>query len=562
MSQKNSMNNMLQGKKLWLIGGVVCVLIVLGAVVLGGGSAPKRLQESMPLFEVKKGHLLISVICPGTIVSRDVRILQSELEGRATIISIVPDGSQVKKGDLLIELDASTLNDTRVDQEISVQKAEAAYIQARENLAVVENQAKADVDKAELDLTFAKQDLEKYRDGEFPNSLKDAEGQITIAKEELNRAQEKLKWSKVLFAEKYLSATELQADELAAHKAELEVQLAESNKDLLQNFTYKRQMAELESNVSQTDMALERTRRKSAADVVQAKAELAAKQSEFEQQKGKLAKIEEQIAKAKVYAPIDGRAIYATSAKRMRWDDQPLAAGQDVMERQELIYMPTANSVKAEVKLHEANLQKVTTGLPAKVTADALPGKVFWGTVATIAPLPDAQSMWMNQDLKVYPTEIYIDGDVSELMIGWSCRAEIIVAQYEETLYVPVQAVTKVEGKSCVYVAEGEKMAVREVATGLDNGTMVRIESGLKEGEQVVLTPPLERSKLVERPTAIPNGLGRNNGSPQGSVAPAMRQQPADSNSPRQGPGGDGTQQRRPRQRRPEGSQAPAVPQG
>ena len=98
----------------------------------------------------------------------------------------------VKKGDLLIELDSSDLLDRQIDQEIRVQNAEASFIRARENLAVAENQAKSDIDKAELTFEFAKQDLTKYNEGEYPNQLKESESRITLAQEKVQRAEEKL----------------------------------------------------------------------------------------------------------------------------------------------------------------------------------------------------------------------------------------------------------------------------------------------------------------------------------------------------------------------------------
>ena len=57
----------------------------------------------------------------------------------------------------------------------------------------------------------------------------------------------------------------------------------------------------------------------------------------------------------------------------------------------------------AEIKIHESNLKKLKTGMPVQITVDALPGTSFKGSVATIAPLPDAQSLWLNPD----PSEVY-----------------------------------------------------------------------------------------------------------------------------------------------------------
>jgi HlyD family secretion protein len=436
----------------------------------------------------------------------------------------VEEGTRVKKGDLLVELDSSALLDARVDQQIRVQNTEAAFVGARENLAVVENQAKSDVDKAELALDFAKQDLKKYVEGEYLNQRKEMESQITLAKEELQTAEEKLNWSQKLFEKVYISQTELQVDELSAHRKKLDVELAENNLRLLEDFTHPRNMAKLESDVNQAEMALERTSRKAKADVVQAEAELKAKESEFERQKDKLKKNEEQIAKTKIYAPADGLVIYATSAKTQgfRGSQEPLTEGSTVNEQQELIYLPTTSAVKAIVKVHETSLQKVKAGLPVEVTVDALPGRKFTGRVEKIAPLPDAQMMWMNPDLKVYNTEVYLEGEGDYLRTGMSCKAEIIIEKYEDVIQIPVQAVLRVGGKHTVYVQSSKGFEPREVEIGMDNNSRIRIIEGLQVGEVVMLTPPLA-SAAVEQQAADVN-VGKV---PSGGAGPAQKARPS-----------------------------------
>ncbi|UCB49940.1 MAG: efflux RND transporter periplasmic adaptor subunit, partial [Deltaproteobacteria bacterium] len=355
------------------------------------------------------------------------------------------------------------------------------------------NQAQADVDKAELAYDFAKEDLKKYGEGEYPNQLKEAESKLTLAKEEATRAQEKVEWSRKLFKEKYISETELEADELTLKRKELDVELAKNNLDLLKNYTHKRNLAQLESDVKQAKMALDRTIRKAKADVVQAKANLEAKKAEFERQKDKLEKIAIQIQKTKIYAPADGLVIHATSTSGggRRRGVEPLEEGQEVRERQELIHLPTTSSAMVEVGIHETNLDKVRIGLPVKVTVDALPEETFWGKVARIAPLPDARSAWLNPDLKIYNTDIYLENNSDVLRTGMSCKAEIIIEQHEEATYIPIQAVLRVGGKPTVYVLNHNNLDPRTVDIGLDNNRMVRIISGLEPGEVVSLTPPL-----------------------------------------------------------------------
>ena len=494
----NKSNMFLKNKKIWII-GLVATVVIIAILISIIGSGGDNTDNEQPYFEVAKGPLTINVIEAGTIQAREQIILKSEVEGRTTILSLVPEGTRVNQGDLLIELDASNLEDEKIDQEIRVQNAEAAYIRARENLEVVKNQAKSDVDKATLDYEFAVQDLEKYKEGEFPKNLDEAQSKISLASEEYQRALEKYKWSKVLYNEKYLSQTELQADQLSLNKAKLNYDLAVADLDLLKEYTYVRQIAQLTSDVTQTEMALERTNRKASADVIQAEADLRAKESEYNRQKSKLEKNEEQIAKTKIYAPTDGLVVYATSASfSWRGNVEPLDEGQEIRERQELIYLPTADYFLAEVKIHESSLKKINLGTPAKITVDALPGQVFTGKVAKIAPLPDPQSVFMNPDLKVYETKIHLDGNIKVLKTGMSCKVEIIITKYNDTMYVPVQAVLQVKGIPTVYVIKGNKVIPREVETGLDNNRMIRIISGLEVGEKVLLTPPLEDASIKD----------------------------------------------------------------
>ncbi len=475
--------------------------LLVTALVLGvaGGSIAlyRQRTRSNPnahaaVFHVERGPLTISVTESGTLQARDLEVIQNEVEGRRSIIFLVPEGARVQKGDLLVELDASSLVDGRLDQEIRVQNAEADFVNAEENLAVVKNQAKSDVNQAELALRFAHEDLRNYLDGEYPNQLKQAEAQITLAEEELTRARETLEWSRRLAEERFISQTEKQADELREKKRALDLELARNNLDLLTDFTYGRKLAQLESDVQEAEMALERVTRKARADTVQAEARLKAREAEFRRQRDRLAKIEEQIEKARIHAPIDGQVIYATSTRRRRWNQEPLSEGMEVRERQELIHLPATASAKAEISIHESNLEKIRTGMPAEITVDALPDRVYTGAVARIAPLPDAQSMWMNPDLKIYNTDIHIDNSDESLRPGMSCQARIIAAEYEQALYIPIQSVIRAGRQPTVFVLHNGVVESRNVQIGLDNNRMVHILGGLEEGEAVLLAPPLD----------------------------------------------------------------------
>lgn len=483
-------------------GAAGAVVVIVGTFALTRAVGSETSRGAQPTFHVRQGPLTISVVETGTIKSQEQISLKSEVEGQTTLIYLIPEGTPVKAGELLVELDASRLQDDLTQQQISVDNAEASSIRARENLAVVKNQAESDIAKAELDYLFAQEDVKQYVDGLYPKELMEAESNISLAEEELKRAAEKRNWSERLYAEKYISLTELESDRLSENRAKLNHKLAVASLQLLQNYTSKRKLAELNSNVEQMEMALARVRLKAGADVVQAEASLKAAETELRQQRLKFEKFQNQIAKTKILAPRDGLVVYATSVQTggRRFSQEPLQEGQAVRERQELIYLPSVESMMAEVQIHESSLEKVRVGLPVRVTADALPGKMFTGKVVSIAPLPDAASAWMNPDLKVFPTRIFLDGVNSELRTGMSCRAEIIVEQHADALYVPVQAVIRVRNEPTVYVrGTSNRFEPRPVRIGLDNNSMVHVLAGLQPGQEVMLTPPLEaKSESVE----------------------------------------------------------------
>ncbi|MGI5868164.1 MAG: efflux RND transporter periplasmic adaptor subunit [Kiritimatiellia bacterium] len=492
------------------LGKTVAAIAVLAAIgiayaTLNGNRSAKAQTDDSLYAPVREGPLVINILEAGSIKPREQIIIKSEVEGANALLYIVPEGTRVQKDQILVELDVSSLTDRRVEQDIEVQNNEAAFINAKENLEIVKNQAKSDVELAELKHSFAEEDLVKYRDGEYPNQLNDTLASVTLAEEELERAKDKYEWSKKLFDESYLSETELKSDELSWKRAELSVKTAKGSLDLLQRYTNKRQIAQLESDVRQARMALERTRSRAASDIVQAEASLRAREMGFIRQRERLDKIDEQIAKARILAPMDGLVIYATSANN-RWGNlQPLTEGQEVRERQELIYLPTADTFNAEIDIHESNLKKVYPGLPVRLRVNAVPGRVFLGKVSKISLLPDAQRMWANPDLKVYKTSIEIEGGGDVLKSGMNCEAEIIVEQHASALYVPIQCVARVDKTPAVWVKTPSGPEIRHVEIGLDNNRFVRIVSGLDVGEEVLLAPPLSESVATDAIEVIPD---------------------------------------------------------
>jgi HlyD family secretion protein len=515
--------------------------------------------DSSKWHAVKSGPLTISLRRTGTIHHRDKVIIQSTLEGSSTVIWLIDEGSEVKKGDLLLELDPTSFVQKKEAQDIVVIRSEALLVSETENLVVVKNTAKTSIEDAKLAIMLADLDLKKYLggslkdyskedpaeddEGEYPNLYHQAQGAITIAKEELERARERVKWSTQLAKDGYLTRTELQADELSMKKAELGVSSALSDLAVLKKYTYARKLAELKNGLLKAQRALKPAERKAAANIRQAEADVAATTSEHKRHLALQKKYAEQIKECKIHAPGDGQVVYATTtSRRHRERSEELKKGASVRERQELFHMPNADhKMMAVVKIPQACEPMLTDPrdaslmrLPAKVTIAGAKNREFPATLAEIDPLPYHDYI---QSIKVFNSEVHIDEVSPDLRPGYTCKVEIIVSQYDSVVSVPIQSVQLVRGRPTVFVKTPSGPEPRAVKTGMDNNRFIHVKSGLKAGEHVLLAPPFDeadtkssgakRGKPKAKPAAKPKGKpaaatsrpasGRRRTSPAGS---------------------------------------------
>ena len=211
---------------------VVAAAIPLGAWLFGGSTAGSGPTQAT--YTVTRGDLRVSIVETGNIRSAKPVKIMSQLEGQNTILKLVAEGTNVQEGDLIADLDASRLVENRQQQEITYERAHAASVQADEAFEIQKNLNDSQIKAAELDAEFAATDLEKYRKGDWQQALREAQAEITIAEEELKRAKDRQDWSEKLAAKNFISRSELEADQLAVMKREIDRTLATEKKKLLE----------------------------------------------------------------------------------------------------------------------------------------------------------------------------------------------------------------------------------------------------------------------------------------------------------------------------------------
>src|ERR1035437_6987533 len=111
---------------------------------------PKPQGLTVSCFEVKRSDMLVSVVEGGTVEAVNEISIRSEVEGTARIIFIVPEGSNAKEGDLLVQLDSSSSENQVNLQQINVEKAQFALVQAEQQLEIQKSVVDSEIAAAKM----------------------------------------------------------------------------------------------------------------------------------------------------------------------------------------------------------------------------------------------------------------------------------------------------------------------------------------------------------------------------------------------------------------------------
>lgn len=514
---------------LWI--GVIAVLAL--AIYAVGPSGWLRAGEVKKQHGqlVQRGPLEISVVQRGNLAAKDSVSVVSEIEGTTTVISLVKEGTFVKEGDLLVELDNSQIVEKKLAQEIAVQNADAALKKAKAQYEIQVSQNESDIESALRKLTFAKIDQDKYLKGDLPQQTEEAKQAILLAEQEQKQAETTYTWSKGLNEKGFVTRTELDRDELAYARTQVDLSQAQLAKKILEDFEDPRKKAELDANVKEAERGLERAKLKATAQIADVEANLKSCEAKYGLEKEKLEKYVAQLEKTKIRATTSGMVVYTRSDGGGRMgNDSPMQEGAQVRERQEILQIPRAGGMIVEASIHESVLKQVAIGLPASIRVDAAPGKQFLGKVSFVALLPDKGSWWANPNQRLYKTELQIEKPapgseeaLKDLRPGMSCSIEIFSSRIDDALYVPLQSVFVDKGDSIAFVAKGDESERRVLKVGRSNEKFVQVLDGLKEGEEVLLSAPpgFSPSGAEQKPNdaALSEFRAANPGAPNADAA-------------------------------------------
>src|SRR5687768_6286657 len=305
---------------------LVLVLLLLAALAVGGSalyfSRPPKVLSSF--YEVKRGDFLISIVEGGSIESVNEEIIRSDVEGTARIIFIVKEGSTVNKGDPLVELDSSASQDAVNVQQIAVEKAQFALIQAEQQLEIQKSTVDSEVAAAQLKVEFALTDLDKYVKGEAQQTRRNAEIEVTNVLETLKIAEERLGWTEELFKQGFETKANLDKDKLAASQNKLKLEQSRQALWMIETFDIRKKNRELEAALQEAKENLDRVKRQGENKLAQYTADVQTQKSTLDLSKSKLARDLVQLKATKIFAPQDGLVVYGGSGGDRRFSSESM----------------------------------------------------------------------------------------------------------------------------------------------------------------------------------------------------------------------------------------------
>ncbi len=514
----------------------------LVALVSGCGKSGEETGSDAEAVPVTRGRLRVSVLEGGDLESANPVSVRSELEGRGAILALVPEGVQVKKGDFLVRLDSASIQDNLNRQEIKLEDARNALAQAEEAVQIQVKKNKEDETSASTDRDLAKRALDGFLEGTKPLEELKLKSKLTIAEEKLKRAKDKAEASLRLSEKEYISKSELEADELAQKQAEEEVKIAEQDLAHYQNYKAIDDKTKFSTDVEVKELALARVIQQASSELKQKQDSLEAKKRSFNLEKEARDKLVANLAKTNITAPADGLVVYARQERGGRMGGtEPVGLGKEVREQEEILRIPDLSQMVVEVDIHESSIKKVKQGQRVWVKVDALPNEIFPGVVTRVSLVPSTQGSWMNPDLKVYETVVKLEKTVEGVKPGMHAQVEIQVAELDNVLQVPLQAVRQSGAKSFVYVKTSGGPELREVKVGQNSASSIEIQDGIKEGELVYLAPPAGAPALPAPEAAAPTFEETGNSAANGA-APGGPRPFDDGNMPPGAPGAGGRQ--------------------
>ena len=446
-------------------------------------------------FTLKKGDLVLGITQPGTVSAKKKHRVVPQANVRSTIVWIIEENARVKKGDVVVKLDPTDLENRILDGKIELENLEKEQELALETQKLEESTQAANMKAAEDRVSKADDALRKYLRFERRQKRDSLDLSISNSQSKLDDAKETYRNYKAN------PETDTDEDKQKAYKknlanaqssidsAENELENNESSRRLWKMYDDPSKLKALYNEVDQADLNMEKVKVAIQSSRARTNRSLHNYTRRIRRVRENLAQNEKFLRMMTLYAPADGIVIYGNPDRPHSNPD--IKPGMEVWRGMILMTIPEMSDMVVNLDLPEQYRSKVKVGDRVIVTPDSMPSVKFHGTVDVIPTLPVNIIFWDSTSPKVYKSRIRFDKQSELLVNGMSVQIEVITNTIKDTLFIPVEAIFEDKERFYVYKqTPGGGNTEVDVKIGESNDRFVQILDGLKEDDVIYLYRP------------------------------------------------------------------------
>lgn len=443
--------------------------------------APSRLKETITLRGLAAAGRARNLVC--------------RLTGETVVAALVDEGTHVKPGDLVCELDASALKDQLTNQSITAKSAQASFM------------------NAQLTREIAEIAVPEYRYGTLVTEKAVLEGQKKLHDSMIERHRDNL--DRMLAAQKrardavkqglakptpaeILAEISIDAYVMSAflecQKDRFEVEQNGVKKEILEKYQAPMKLKEL------------------SAAIEKARAEELAKKATWELENSKERRLTRLIESCRMVAPIEGIVVHAAAPGGI--GARTIESGDKVHDRQTIATVAdlTTAPLQIQVKVSRDQAERLRAGQIAQAKFQGLGAARFPGKVKSVGNIPDPAGKPDETKPPLFSVVIELDKNPPAIHPGQDAEVAVVSVRDNVVVIPKNPVVTQVERKNSEKSPQGQtvtnlfstqvtstyQVAVkgpsgnlvwRQVALGLVGATAVEIKSGLAVGDQLLLNP-------------------------------------------------------------------------
>jgi HlyD family secretion protein len=372
-----------------------------------------------------------------------------------TIISILPEGSKVKAGDVVCELDSSLFRDAHAVQQLR-------YVQA-----------KAWVEQAKYSLEADNIALREYESGVLPQDIALVRQNVGICEVEKERAARNLAWTRRAFAKGFRTEAQVNADAAVLEQSEIALRDAEGMLEQLVKYTGRRIIKSCKARIQAI------------------RAELLSLESSLRLERERLRRIETMIANCKMRAPRDGTIVYANQPNGSGAIDNQIREGLIVHSSQPIFRLLDPHHIQVRAKINESQVARIRPGQPVLIHLEAFPDREpLVGSVAEIVPIPSIANGHFS-DVRTFFAKVRIDSGAFDAMTtGLTAELAFLVESKRHVTRVPLEAVRWIDERPFAATVSGPEPDLdwqwRAIALGATDTDFAEVVSGLRPGDRVI----------------------------------------------------------------------------